>query len=70
MEGRLDVKSCCLFTSAWTCDSVLDDINLIDRSCDVIVFPSRTCLAVFNPSHIVSCVTNAACVLIGSLTWF
>lgn len=28
------------------------------------------CLCVFSPSHVVSCVTNVPCILIGSLTWF
>lgn len=28
------------------------------------------CVCVFSPSHIVSCVTNVTCILIGSLTWF
>lgn len=57
-----------LSMNEWTSGSILNDINcLIDRSCDVITFPNRACLAVqlvhsvhgvFSPSG-VSCVMNA-----------
>lgn len=82
--GREEEVLLPLLMNEWASDSILNDIDsLIDRSCDVIVFPCWAYLAAMSSTCTVCtmCVQPLSCyelcdecsvmrILIGSITWF